>query len=177
MAELGQELATSLAIAGRICVGLILLLAGIGKFRHWKILSGVIVNYRLLPGFAVEPAARLLPPLEVGLGLLLLSGLAGRPAALAGVLLLVVFGAAMAINLGRGRSSIDCGCGQSFLKQTLSWGLVGRNGVLAALLVASLGPSSAEISVPILAVGACAGIGFVLLYHLINTLAALPRPV
>jgi uncharacterized membrane protein YphA (DoxX/SURF4 family) len=176
MAELGQELATSLALAGRICVGLILVLAGIGKFRHWKILSGVIANYRLLPGFAVGPAAVVLPPLEVGLGLLLLSGLAERSAALAGVLLLVVFGAAMAINLGRGRSSIDCGCGQSFLKQELSWGLVGRNGLLAGLLVASLG-GGAEVSVPVLAMGACAGFGFVLLYYLINTLAALPRPV
>jgi uncharacterized membrane protein YphA (DoxX/SURF4 family) len=177
MAELDHELVTSLAIAGRICVGLILLLAGMGKFRHWKILSGVIANYRLLPGFAVGPAARLLPALEVGLGVLLLSGLAQRWAALAGVLLLVVFGAAMAINLGRGRSLIDCGCGQSTLKQTLSWGLVGRNGVLAALLVASFGPAVAEVSVPVLAIGACAGVGFVLLYHLVNTLAALPRPV
>jgi len=176
MVELGQELLTSLAIAGRTCAGLIFLLAGLGKLRHWKILSGVIANYRLLPGFAVGPAAALLPPLEVGLGLLLLSGLAQRSAAVAGIFVLAVFGAAMAINLGRGRSSIDCGCGQSFLKQTLGWGLVVRNGVLAGLLVASLGPG-AEVSVPLLALGACAGVAFVLLYHLTNTLAALPRPV
>ena len=41
----------------------------------------------------------------------------------------------MAINLARGRRNIDCGCFQSALKQRLSWVLVARNVVLAALLL------------------------------------------
>jgi hypothetical protein len=44
----------------------------------------------------------------------------------------------MGINLKRGRQHIDCGCFQSALKQTLSWTLVVRNGVLALLLGTTL---------------------------------------
>jgi hypothetical protein len=49
-------------------------------------------------------------------------------------ILLVLFAAAMAINIWRGRPHIDCGCFQSALKQTLSWTLVARNAGLALLL-------------------------------------------
>ena len=48
--------------------------------------------------------------------------------ALVAMALLALFAAAMAINIRRGRDHIDCGCGQSFLRQTLSWMLVARNG-------------------------------------------------
>jgi hypothetical protein len=48
--------------------------------------------------------------------------------------LLILFAAAMAINIGRGRRNIDCGCFQSALRQNLSLTLVARNLGLALLL-------------------------------------------
>jgi hypothetical protein len=44
--------------------------------------------------------------------------------------LFMVYAAAMAVNLLRGRDHIDCGCGGA--RQPLSWFLVGRNLVLIA---------------------------------------------
>ena len=80
----------------------------------------------------------------------------------------------MAINLRRGRSFIDCGCGQSFLKQSLRWSLVARNAVLAVLLLPSLAPIG-PLPMSAALTGAGAGLAFFLLYLLFNTLSALPR--
>ena len=162
------------AIAGRVCAGLVFLLAGAQKLGHWRVLPGVIANYRLLPRPLVGPVSALLPPVELVLGALLLSGLAKDWTALAAIGLLALFAAAMAINLRRGRYEIDCGCGQSFLKQSLRWSLVSRNAVLAALLLPSLWAAPATLSLAV--AGASAGLGFFLLYLLANTLSALPRP-
>ena len=175
MDAMGHELVAAMSVAGRVCVGLAFLLAAAQKVSHWRILSGVITNYRLLPRWAVTPAAAVLPPLEMVIAILLLGTLAMPWAALASIALLAVFAGAMAVNLRRGRSAIDCGCGQSFLAQTLSWTLVVRNAVLAALLLPSLAltdPSTLSVALT----GAGAGLAFFLLYLLLNALAALPRP-
>jgi hypothetical protein len=173
MTELGQELLTALAMAGRVCVGLVFLLAAMQKAAHWRLLPGVIANYRLLPAALAVPVAMVLPPLELAVGLLLLSAQLRPFAELAAIVLLMLFAAAMAINLRRGRAAIDCGCGRPFLKQTLRWSLVTRNAALAALLLLSFARLTI-VSMPLLLTGAGAGLCFVLLYSLHNTLAALP---
>jgi hypothetical protein len=48
------------------------------------------------------------------------------------IALLTAVTAAVAVNLARGHADIDCGCG-GLSQQPLSWGLVGRNVVLAAM--------------------------------------------
>jgi hypothetical protein len=175
MAPLAHELLAVAAIGGRICIGLIFVMAAAQKFSHWRILSGVISNYRLLPRILVVPAAALLPPLEMTVGALLLCAMAMPWAGLASIALLAVFAAAMAVNLRRGRGAIDCGCGQSFLAQTLAWTLVGRNAVLAALLLPSL-VLTGPVSLSTVLTGAGAGLAFFLLYLLFNAISALPRP-
>ncbi len=174
MNGLALDLLAVTAVAGRVCVGLVFLLAGAQKLSHWRLLPAVIANYRLLPRALAQPVSAVLPPLELVLGALLLSGLTAGWVAPAAIGLLGLFAAAMAINLKRGRDQIDCGCGQSFLKQTLRWTLVSRNLVLAALLLPSF--SSAPASLSLVAAGLSAGLGFFLLYLLVNTLSALPRP-
>ena len=174
MAPLIQELIAAAGVAGRICLGLIFLTAAAQKFSHWRILPAVIANYRLLPRRLVAPASALLPPVELILGVTLLAGFAQGWTALAAMVLLALFATAMAINLHRGRSTIDCGCGQSFLKQTLDWSLIARNAVLAALLLPSFG-AAAPVSMPILVAGCSAGLAFALLYLVTNTISALPR--
>jgi len=170
---LGHQLLAAISVAGQVCVGLVFLMAAAQKASHWRILPGVIANYRLLPHWAVAPAASLLPPLETILAVLLLSAWFKPWPALAALMLLALFAIAIAINLKRGRTHIDCGCGQSFLKQTLRWTLVWRNAGLAALLLPSLllsGPGTMSVALT----GMAAGLGFFLLYLALNILAALP---
>jgi hypothetical protein len=169
-----QQFLAVAAVAGRVCVGLVFLLAAAQKMRHWRILSGVIANYRLLPRWMVESVAAVLPPLELALAILLL-GAVGMPwTGFAGIALLALFAAAMAINLGRGRAHIDCGCGQSFLKQNLSWTLVARNVLLMAILLPSL-PLTGPLPSLALLSGVSAGTAFFSLYLFSNLLSAFPR--
>jgi hypothetical protein len=122
-----------IALAVRILMALVFMTAAIGKIRHRLAFQGVAANYRLLPGIVVPAFAWLLPPAEAAVAGGLLFIRAPWPEAGAAALLLL-FAAAMAINLLRGRRNIDCGCFQSALKQTLKWTLVARNLGLALLL-------------------------------------------
>lgn len=173
MNVLAHELFATASVAGRICVGLVFVLAATNKAQHWRIFSAVLANYRLLPRTLVAPVAILLPPVELMLGLLLLSALLAPFAELAAIALLALFAAAMAINIRRGRTEIDCGCGQSILKQTLNRTLVWRNAGLMALLLpslAELGPAT----ISMLLTGVAAGLALFLLYLALNVFAALP---
>ncbi|HEX4178601.1 MAG TPA: MauE/DoxX family redox-associated membrane protein, partial [Rhizomicrobium sp.] len=87
-----------------------------------------------------------------------------------------VFALAMGINIRRGRDRIDCGCGETFLRQTLSWTLVMRNGLLAVMLTPPLA-MTARMSMPLALTGVVAGAALFLLYLLFNILAALPPAV
>jgi len=173
MVALAHELFATASVAGRICVGLVFVAAATHKAQHGRIFSGVVANYRLLPRALALPVAALLPPVELMLGLLLLSAQFRPFAEFAAIGLLALFAAAMAINIRRGRTQIDCGCGQSFLKQTLSWTLVWRNAGLTALLL----PSLAEVgsaTMSMLLTGVAAGLALFLLYLALNIFAALP---
>jgi hypothetical protein len=167
------ELISAAGLAGRVCVGLVFGLAALDKMLHWRILEGVIGNYRLLPHMLVRPATYVLPPLELAVSLALLGGVILLPAVASAMTLLLIFALAMAINIRRGRRYIDCGCHQSFLRQVVRPGLVVRNLVLIGILSASLvsaqmPPSGVQV------IGFAAGIAFFVLYLMANTIAALP---
>lgn len=101
---------------------------------------GVLAAYRVLPAALVGPAAL---AVAVGEGALAVAWLApgGTTAAtLATVALLGLYAAAIAVNLRRGRTEIDCGCGGPGVRQPIGWWLVVRNLVLAALALATLVP-------------------------------------
>ena len=134
------------SIAIRALVGLVFLTAAWGKLRHRLEFQGVVSNYRLLPDFLVIPFALALPPVEAAVGALLPTGLLSPWTEGAAAALLALFAVAMAVNIRRGRTDIDCGCFQSTLKQTLSWTLVARNAVLVSALGAAALPAG---SVPL----------------------------
>jgi hypothetical protein len=113
---------------------------------------------------------------ELGLGACLLAPALGPWPATVGIVLLLVFAWAMAVNIRRGRSHIDCGCHQSTLAQPLRWSLVGRNLILAALLAVSLWPASTG-GAPLIVVGVLGGVCAYLIYLSFNAIAALPRSI
>lgn len=115
--------------------------AAVAKLRSLEEFVGVVANYRLLPQALVRPVAYLLPPVELVLAVGLIAP-GTRPApAVATAALLLVFALAMAVNIARGRTQIDCGCFASSLKQYLSWTLVGRNLALVALCALAAVPT------------------------------------
>jgi hypothetical protein len=122
-----------IALAIRVLVALVFMTAALGKVRHHLAFLGVVANYRLMPEIAVSAFSLLLPAVEAAVAAALLFAPSPWPEG-SGAILLILFAAAMAINIWRGRRHIDCGCFQSALKQTLSWTLVARNAGLALLL-------------------------------------------
>ncbi|CAN5345163.1 hypothetical protein BH10PSE12_BH10PSE12_18430 [soil metagenome] len=166
-----QGFASIFGLAVSICIGLAFVVAAIDKLRHRLFLVGVIANYRLLPEAMVETTARLLPFIELATGVALILG-EWRVAPVVAIALLLVFAAAMAINLKRGRRHIDCGCGQSVLRQQLSWALVVRN----LLLVVLLAPRPLTGGMPDLTgigIAVMSGLSLFLVYLLFNTVIAL----
>jgi hypothetical protein len=171
LAALGGTGLGVLGLAGAMGVGLVFLQAALAKLRHRELLSGVIANYRLLPSALVGPAALLLAPAELAVALGLLLG--GQAlAALVAIALLVIFAAAMGINIIRGRREIDCGCGRSQLRQPLSWLLVVRNLVLAAILVPRVLPGAPPTG-PELAIAFAGGLAVFVIVQLFNAIGAL----
>lgn len=171
---------TILAHGAAIGCGLIFLVAGAEKLRHRRLLPGVIANYRIVPAALAAPLATLLGPLEIVLALALMASGLGWNAPLAdfaAATLLLVFAAAMAINLVRGRREITCGCGRLDLRQTLRWSFVARNLLLAALLCAAganaLHAPSATLDALALTSAVFAGLAGWIAYHLFQTLGEL----
>ena len=122
-------------------LGIIFLASAVPKLHHPKGFVLAVLEYRILPPRLSWFYARLLPPLEFLLALLLLTGTAVRSAAALMSVLLLSFIAAVGINLTRGRD-LDCHC---FGKATrrpigIGWRLLLQDGALlsAALAVAAL---------------------------------------
>jgi Methylamine utilisation protein MauE len=160
-----------LVMAVRTLTALVFLSAALPKLRDLSVFSGVVANYRLLPGWLAAPFARLLPIFELLLCAALLLSLPGAEYCAAG--LLVVFAYAMGINIARGRASIDCGCFSSVLKQELRWALVARNGVMALLLLAVAGAAPARFDWTTV-FGALGGAALFLVVQSFNAILAIP---
>lgn len=124
---------------------LVLLIGAAQKLRDWQAFRSALDAYRLLPGALVMPVAAALPALElIAAGALLVPAYRGAGAVLALALLAAVTGA-VAINLARGRTDIDCGCGGAEGRQRLSWGLVARNAALMAAVVLGAQPVGSRV--------------------------------
>lgn len=117
----------------RLALGLVFLYAGYVKLRQpWYVFAGMIDNYGVVAPSVSEVTARVLPPLEVVLGVALLAGLYRKISSAAAVVFLVPFFGLMLWAYARGME-IDCGCfgpGQTLGPRTLF-----RDGVLVAAAI------------------------------------------
>lgn len=140
--------------------------AAISKLTAMEEFHGVVRNFRLLPDAASRAVAMVLPVVELAVAAGLMVTALAVPAAWAGAGLLALFGVAIAINVMRGRTQIDCGCFRNGLKQQINWLMVGRNLVLTglALAIAGLLPVTGGGGIADLLVGLIAGAVFMLLY-------------
>ncbi len=153
-----------LGVAASVAVALLFAVAGIDKLRHRDLLPGVIANYRLLPDALVAPAAALLPGVELLVAAGLLLGFAPL-APLVAIALLLVFVRPGGISIA---AAAHVG-----LRQSLGWGQVARNLVLATALLPALAAGRADLAWPMRRLGAVAGVAFYLLLLMFSALGAL----
>jgi uncharacterized membrane protein YphA (DoxX/SURF4 family) len=163
----------------RLAVVLLFAAAGLSKLRRPGTFREAVAAYDVLPGGIVAAAAMAMAAAEV-IGAALLLWPAGR---LAGALLLgallLVFSTAIAINIARGRTDVDCGCWLFGAEPTAGQGRLGamtlaRNGGLAILLVvASLPPAGRLLGMLdwlTIATGTLAAVGlFAMAVHLMTS--------
>lgn len=119
-------------------------LAGLHKLTAQVATREAITAYQLLPIRLVDTAATVLPLAELLVAICLLLPSSRRLALAVATVFLTVYATAIAINLFRGNLSLDCGCSFGSTQQTVSWGLVHRNLVLALLAIAATFPSTAR---------------------------------
>jgi len=154
-------IATSLAI--------LFLLAGRQKLSAPLRFKAQLSAYQLVPDNLLSPVARVLPWLEIVIALSMLFAVSRPYAGIAAALMLGVYALAMGINLRRGRSAIDCGCGDT--PQSLSSWLVLRNLVLAGGALLLVTPIAArqlgmlDMLFALLFVAICA-LGYTMMEHL-----------
>ena len=98
-----------LTVRVQIALGLFFVVAALPKLVDPPSFAHMIYNYRLVPGAFVNVFALVMPWLELLLGLALILGVWTRTSAALVGALLVVFVAAISVNLARG-NAIDCGC-------------------------------------------------------------------
>jgi uncharacterized membrane protein YphA (DoxX/SURF4 family) len=98
-----------LTVRVQIGLGAIFVVAAIPKIADPPSFAHMIYNYRLVPGFAVNALALVMPWVEILTGLALILGVWPREAAALAGLLLLMFLWAIGFNLARGHA-VDCGC-------------------------------------------------------------------
>ena len=126
-------------------LGTLLLAAAWHKVAAHAEFAAALHDYRLLPRTLLRPVALSLPVVEATLAAAWLTGGRGALMISSTAALLSIYAAAIAINLLRGRDRIACGCGlggRGSDDQRLSWWLVIRNLVLAALAALAAWPTT-----------------------------------
>lgn len=99
----------TLALAARVLLGSIFIVASLDKILHPGLFARAVYNYQILPDPAVNVVALWLPWLEVVAGVSLVLGFWARGSILVLTGLLVVFLGALGFNLARGLD-VACGC-------------------------------------------------------------------
>jgi hypothetical protein len=132
----------TLQLTARLALALLFGAAAAHKLRHVASFRAALDGYALLPAQWIVPAGAAVIVAELGIA----AGLCLPPlsvaAALGAAALLSVYGAAIAINLRRGRRDIDCGCTGPARRQTIHPVLVARNALLAGIALLAALPSS-----------------------------------
>ena len=98
-----------LSLVARLGLAAVWLVAGGSKIGDLAASGRAVNAYQLMPYEAARTVGAVLPLVEIGLGLLLLVGLAVRLSAAVSAVLLVVFIAGIVSAWSRGLA-IDCGC-------------------------------------------------------------------
>lgn len=117
-------------------LGIVFTISAIPKLQHPKGFVLAVLEYRVLPPRLGRPFARLIPPLEIFIALLLLSGTGVRFASVITSLLLLGFMVAIGVNMARDRD-LDCHCFGYATRRQIGWGVLLQDSALLALSIAA----------------------------------------
>lgn len=110
MSPLARTLAHPAALRiARTALGLVLLVAALGKIGDPAAFAGQVENYRLAPLWSVNLIAMSLPWIELLAGLALVLGVRPRAGAVVALLCMAVFTVAVGSAWARGLD-FECGC-------------------------------------------------------------------
>lgn len=131
-----------------IALGTMFVVAALHKLSQGAQFRVTLYEYQLLPDALVPVAARVIPLVELLLGVgWFLSFFQPSLTAAGSALLLAAYTVAIAVNIRRGRVHFDCGCGfagNNESEQYLSGGLLARNIVLIAAALLTLLPAASR---------------------------------
>jgi Methylamine utilisation protein MauE len=130
------------------CTMLLFAAAAVHKLRDLRRFSEIFAAYRLLPLGVGRHASRAVPLLEASVaGGLLFAG-SRTTTVFVGIVLLLAYAGAIAVNLRRGRRELACGCGGPDDRRPIASWMVWRNVGIAVLLAAAMLPWSQRSLVP-----------------------------
>lgn len=118
------EIILSITLSG------IFFVSSIPKLRNPRRFVLVTLEYRILPPGLGHAAGWLIPPLELLIALLLISGTASGCTAIASFILLMSFIVAISVNIWRGRT-MECNCFGDTQKRKIGWKLLLQDLLLA----------------------------------------------
>ncbi len=126
----------------RLSFGVLFAASAQHKLRDFDTFRGAVGDYQLLPAVLVDPVAVSLTLLELGSIVLFVLAPMSLALAILPAALLLLYASSIAINLQRGRRSIDCGCLGVAGRVEIHRGLVARNLVLAVFATIAMLPST-----------------------------------
>lgn len=134
--------AISWAVAGALAA---LLAAGaVKKALAPADFISIVRDYRIAPALLAPPIAISIIAVEAAFAFGLLVGPWRPAAAIGAALLFTAYGAAIGVNIMRGRTTIDCGCSFGSSGARLSPLLLVRNAILAAAALLAATPTTAR---------------------------------
>ena len=126
----------------KLAIALVFIVGAIQKLKDIDTFQATVEAYDLLPQFLVTGFSIILPVVELVTACLLLVNLSqGLYGLILAILVLSVTTTGIIVNLLRGNLDVSCGCGGLEDEAPLSWGLVGRNLTLLAMLLVCFSPS------------------------------------
>jgi len=129
-------------LVSRLLLAGVFLVAGIAKLADRRGTRQAVADFGA-PERVAGPLALVLPIAELTVAALLLPAATAIVGAIAALALLLLFSAAIAVNLARGRAP-DCHCFGQLHSAPASWKTLARNGVLAGIALFALVVSLAE---------------------------------
>ena len=117
------------------CAALLFAASAIHKLRDLRRFDEIFAAYGLLPLPASLRLSRAVPLVEAAVAAGLLFDAIRNVCAYVGITLLLAYAGAIALNLVRGRRDLACGCGGPDDRRPIAPWMVGRNILIAALLV------------------------------------------
>jgi putative oxidoreductase len=122
-----------LALAFRLYIGAIFIYASMNKINYTAEFAETIASYQLVPFWAVNLLAVIMPWAELICGILLITGIKSKSATAILGGMLTIFSAAIFFSLLR-NIPIGCGCFSS-VEETMSWTTLLRDVVWLAMSV------------------------------------------